>query len=310
MAHRTVRHRSALVALVTFGVPALVTFASTASATTEPAGGAEGDLNVFAAASLTDAFTEIGEAFATDHPDASVTFNFAASSDLVTQIVEGAPADVFASADQNNMTKVVDAELNDGEPATFATNSLAIIVEPGNPEAIESVEDLENPDLIFVTTDPEVPIGAYTQEVFAAAGVEVTPDSFEENVRGIVTKVVEGEADAGVVYVSDIVAAGDDAEGIEIPADINIVAEYPIVALTDAASPDLAAVFNEFVLSEYGQAILAEYGFGPIDAAMSADTTMAGTAPADSMAAETTTADSMASETTTAAEMAPETTGA
>ncbi len=250
----------------------------TVAATTEPAGGLDGDLTVFAAASLTDAFTAIGEAFESEHPDVDVTFNFAASSDLVTQIIEGAPADVFASADQNNMTRLieaglVDAERNDGDPATFATNSLAIIVEPGNPQGIASVEDLADPDLIVVTTDPEVPIGAYTQEVFDAAGVDVTPDSYEENVRGIVTKVVEGEADAGLVYVTDVIAAGDGAEGVEIPADINVVAEYPIAAVADAPNPDAAAAFNEFVLSDDGQSILAEYGFGPIDEATSAETT-------------------------------------
>ena len=252
---------------------ALAAVARPVAATTEPADALGGDLTVFAAASLTDAFTAIGEAFESEHPDVDVTFNFAASSDLVAQIIEGAPADVFASADQNNMTKLVDAERNDGDPATFATNSLAIIVEPGNPQGIESVEDLANPDLIVVTTDPEVPIGAYTQEVFDAAGVEVTPDSYEENVRGIVTKVVEGEADAGVVYITDVIAAGDDAEGVEIPADINVVAEYPIAAVADAPNPDAAAAFIEFVLSEDGQSILAEHGFGPIDAAMSAETT-------------------------------------
>ena len=150
-----------------------------------PADSLSGDVNVFAAASLTDAFEAIAVAFEEANPDADVVFNFAASSELVASIVDdGAPADVFVSADQNNMDKLVDAGLNDGDPAEmFATNSLAIVVEPGNPLRVESVEDLGNPDLIVVATAPEVPIGAYTQQVFDAAGVEVTPDSFEENVR-------------------------------------------------------------------------------------------------------------------------------
>jgi molybdate transport system substrate-binding protein len=232
----------------------------TAPAATPPV---ERDVTVFAAASLTDAFTAAGEAFEQEYPDADVTFNFAASSDLVTQIAEGAPADVFASADQRTIDEVVEADLAAGEPATFATNSLMIIVEPRNPLGIESVADLADPDLIVVTCAPEVPIGGYTQEVFAAAGVEVTPDSFEENVRGIVGKVVAGEADAGVVYATDVTAAGDDADGVPIPDEINVVAEYPIAALADAPNPDGAAAFVEFVLSDRGQAILAEFGFGP-----------------------------------------------
>ncbi len=232
-----------------------------------PADSLSGDVNVFAAASLTDAFEAIAVAFEEAHPDVDVVFNFAASSELSAAIVDdGAPADVFASADQNNMDRLVEAGRNVGEPETFATNTLAIVVEPGNPLEIDGVEDLADPDLIVVATAPEVPIGAYTQQVFEAAGVEVTPDSLEENVRGILTKVTEGEADAGVVYVSDVFAAGDDAEGVEIPADINVVAEYPIAGVTDAGNPDGGAAFIEFVLSDEGQSILTEYAFGPADA--------------------------------------------
>jgi len=240
-------------------------FSTSAGATTTPDSELAGDITVFAAASLTDSFTAIGEEFESAHPDVDITFNFAASSDLVGQINEGAPADVFASADQNNMDKLTDAGNNADEPQTFATNSLAIIVEPGNPEGITGVESLEDPDLIVVTCAPEVPIGGYSQEVFDNAGVEVEPDSFEENVKGVVTKVVEGEADAGLVYATDVIAAGDDAEGVEIPADINLIAEYPIAVTADAPTSDGAAAFEAFVLSDDGQEILAEYGFGPLD---------------------------------------------
>lgn len=238
---------------------------TSAAATTTPDTDVTGDIVVFAAASLTDSFTSIGEEFESDHPDVDITFNFAASSDLVGQINEGAPADVFASADQNNMNKLTEAGNNEDEPQTFATNSLAIIVEPGNPEGVTGVESLEDPDLIVVTCAPEVPIGAYSQEVFENAGVDVDPDSFEENVKGVVTKVVEGEADAGLVYATDVIAAGDDAEGVEIPTDINVVAEYPIAVTADAPNADGAAAFEAFVLSDDGQAVLAEYGFGPLD---------------------------------------------
>lgn len=280
---------------VLVGVSAAIAVSTPAAASTEPADdvaseGVEGDLVVFAAASLTDAFTAIGEAFESEHPDVDITFNFAASSDLVTQIDEGAPADVFASADQRNMDKLVEADRVAADPETFATNSLAIIVEAGNPEDIESVDDLADPDLIVVTCDPEVPIGRYSQEVFDAAGVEVTPDSLEENVRGIVTKVVEGEADAGLVYVTDVIAAGDDAEGIEIPTDINVVAAYPIAPVADAPNPDAAAAFTEFVLGDEGQATLGEFGFGPIDAATPDTTTPGERAAPDETAADTTTA--------------------
>jgi molybdate transport system substrate-binding protein len=220
-----------------------------------------GDVTVFAAASLTDAFTEIGEAFMTEYPDSTVTFNFAASSELVTQINEGAPADVFASADQNNMTKLTDAGNNGAEPAVFATNSLEIIVGPGNPEGITEVADLANPEIIFITCAPEVPIGAYTAEVFTKAGVTVTPASYEENVRGIVTKVTLGEADAGIVYKTDVTAVGDQAEGVAIPVDLNLVAEYPLVVTKEAPNAEAGQAFVGFVLGEQGLKILASYGF-------------------------------------------------
>jgi molybdate transport system substrate-binding protein len=220
-----------------------------------------GDITVFAAASLTAAFTEIGDAFMTEHPDAHVTFNFAASSELVTQIGEGAPVDVFASADQGNMTKLTDAGDNGSEPVLFATNLLEIIVGPGNPKGITGVVDLANQDLIVVTCAPEVPCGKYAAQVFEAAGVTVTPKSLEENVKAVVTKVTLGEADAGIVYRTDVTAAGDDAAGVEIPADINVVAEYPIASTKDAPNAEGAQAFIDFVAGERGQKILASYGF-------------------------------------------------
>jgi molybdate transport system substrate-binding protein len=220
-----------------------------------------GDVTVFAAASLTESFTELGEAFSAEHPDATVTFNFASSSDLVAQIIEGAPADVFASADQSNMAKLTDAGDNGGAPEVFATNSLQIAVEPGNPRHIRGLADLEDPDLVIVTCDPEVPIGRYTQEVFANAGVRVTPDSFEEDVKAVLNKVVLGEADAGVVYTTDVIAAGDSVTGVEIPTDVNVTPEYPIAVTAAAPNPAGAAAFVELVRGEAGQAILQRFGF-------------------------------------------------
>ena len=191
----------------------------------------DGDITVFAAASLTEAFTEVGEAFTAANPDASATFSFDASSALVQQIIEGAPADVFASADTANMAKLTDAGLNGGEPEIFATNLLTIIVAPDNPLDITGVADLANPDLKVVICAPEVPCGNYADQILTAAAVTLTPVSLEQNVRGVVTKVTAGEADAGIVYVTDVTAAGDAADMVEIPADINVVAEYPIASV-------------------------------------------------------------------------------
>ena len=222
-----------------------------------------GNVTVFAAASLTAAFTELGDAFTAANPDVEVTFNFAGSSDLVAQISDGAPVDVFASADFANMSKLTDAGLAAGEPATFATNAAEIVVEPGNPLGIAGVADLADSDLIVVLCAPEVPCGAYAERVIANAGITVTPSSYEENVKAVVTKVTLGEADVGIVYRTDVIAAGDDAQGVPIPDDINVVAEYPIALVADAPNAAGAQAFIDFVLSPSGQKILAAYGFGP-----------------------------------------------
>jgi molybdate transport system substrate-binding protein len=278
--------------------------AGSAVATTEPppattdvpAGGAPassspglaGDITVFAATSLTESFTEIGEAFTAANPEATATFSFDASSALVQQIIEGAPADVFASADTANMDKLTEADLNGAEPVVFATNLLTIIVAPDNPLGIAGVEDLANPDIKVVVCAPEVPCGNYANQIFTAAGVEVTPVSLEENVRGVATKVIEGEADAGIVYVTDVIAAGDDADMVEISEDINVVAEYPIAGVAASEYPEVDQTFIDFVLGDEGQAILAEYGFGPPEAAAAPATTegMSMEAPATTGPAE------------------------
>lgn len=165
------------------------------------------------------------------------------------------------------MDEVVDAGAAGGSPRTFATNSLAILVEPGNPRGIGGLADLADDDLIVVSCDPAVPIGAYTAEVLDAAGVDVEFDSLEENVRSVAAKVQLGEADAGIVYITDVLAAGDAADGVAIDAELNVVAEYPIVTTAEADDPGLAAAFVEFVLGDDGQDVLAELAFGPPDAA-------------------------------------------
>jgi molybdate transport system substrate-binding protein len=240
---------------------AATTPATVATGASTTAAAVAGDVTVFAAASLTAAFTDIGGAFMAEYPDAKVTFNFASSSDLVTQIGEGAPADVFASADNGNMTKLTDAGNNATEPAVFATNLLEIIVGPGNPKGITGIADLANEDLIVVICAPEVPCGKYAAQIFEAAAVTVTPKSLEENVKAVVSKVTLGEADAGIVYQTDVSAAGDKAAGVEIPDDVNVLAEYPIAVTKQAPNPEGAKAFIDFVASDQGQKILASYGF-------------------------------------------------
>jgi molybdate transport system substrate-binding protein len=223
--------------------------------------GVSGEVTVFAASSLTAAFTEIGEAFMVDNPGSEVTFNFAASSQLVTQIGEGAPADVFAAADLSNMTKLTDAGNNASEPVVFATNVASIVVGPGNPEGVASVADLANPDLVVVLCSPEVPCGKYAAKIFENAGVNVTPKSLDENVKAVVSKVALGEADAGIVYATDVIAAGDKVSGVQIPQTVNVVAEYPIAVTKDAPNTRGAQAFIDFVVSDPGRQILASYGF-------------------------------------------------
>jgi molybdate transport system substrate-binding protein len=219
-------------------------------------------LTVFAAASLTSTFTEIGEQFEAANPGVTVTFSFAGSSDLVTQITEGAPADVFASADEKNMTKVTDASLNEGDPVDFATNVLEIATPAGNPAGVSSFADLANPDLKVVVCAEQVPCGSATKTVETATGVTLTPVSEESSVTDVLGKVTSGEADAGLVYVTDVTAAGDAVTGVEFPESSEAVNTYPITALGDAADAELAQQFVEFVTGTQGQSVLADAGFG------------------------------------------------
>lgn len=221
-----------------------------------------GDLTVFAAVSLTDAFSQMGEDFAAENAEVgTVDFNFGSSSDLSVQITQGAPADVFASASPGQMDVVAEAELVDGEPQDFTGNLLQIAVEPGNPLGIEELADLTDPAVLVVLAAEEVPAGEYTREALTAAGLEVKPVSLETDVRQVLGKVTLGEADAGIVYTSDVTAAGDDVEGVEIPADANVPATYPIAALSEAPNAATARAFVDYALSDAGQATLTQFGF-------------------------------------------------
>jgi molybdate transport system substrate-binding protein len=242
------------------------TSASTSAATAAPqattaAPVATGHITVFAAASLTGAFTEIGKAFSQANPGASATFDFDASSALVQQISQGAPADVFASADTTNMDKLTEPGLNGSAPVIFATNLLTIIVPKGNPKGITGVSELSKPGLKVVLCQPQVPCGKYANQILTKANVKVTPVSLEENVKGVVTKVTSGEADAGIVYVTDVTAAGSSAQAVTIPADLNVVADYPIASVKASKNQPTDAAFIAYVLGAPGQSILAKYGF-------------------------------------------------
>jgi molybdate transport system substrate-binding protein len=228
-----------------------------------PNRGPAGALTVLAAASLTEAFGALGEAFEAQHPGTTVTSSFAASSELVAQVNEGVPADVVATADEATMDRLADGIGTIDGPAVFATNELAIIVERGNPLGIAELADLTDPDVVVVMAAPEVPIGRYSERVLSAAGVEVTPRSFEQSVRGVVNKVVLGEADAGIVYATDVRAAGDGADGVALQAGLDGRARYPIAVPAGASNPVTAQAFVDFVRSPAGQTILESFGFGP-----------------------------------------------
>jgi molybdate transport system substrate-binding protein len=213
-------------------------------------------LIVYAASSLTDVFARLELEFETAHPDTDLVVNYGGSSSLAAQIGQGAPVDVFASADQATMQRVLDEA--DGEPLVFAHNRLAIAVEAGNPEAIGDLSGLVERDLIVVVADSAVPSGAYAAEVLALADLVLEPDSYESNVRAVAAKVALGEADAGIVYRTDIVANDEQLDEVVIADALNVSAQYPIVVVKDGP---VARAFVEFVTGESGRQALAAAGF-------------------------------------------------
>ncbi|MEO7015363.1 MAG: molybdate ABC transporter substrate-binding protein [Leifsonia sp.] len=221
-----------------------------------------GTVTVFAAASLTATFTELGKEFEAADPGTTVSFSFAGSSDLVSQITEGAPADVFASADEANMKKATTAGVTAGVPVDFATNVLSIVVPPGNPTRIKSFADLAKPGTKTVICAPQVPCGAATAKVEASTGVTLHPVSQESSVTDVLGKVSSGEADAGIVYVTDVKGAGKTVGSVPFPEAAGVVNTYPIVALKDAHDGRLAAAFVSFITGPNGRAVLRAAGFG------------------------------------------------
>jgi len=220
-----------------------------------------GQVVVFAAASLKESFTRIGTEFEAAHPGTTVTFNFGASSTLARNITQGAPADVFAAASPATMKTVTSAGEADGEPAVFVRNQLQIVVPRGNPAKVTGLADFARADLKIALCAKQVPCGAAAERAFAAAGVVPKPDTFEQDVKATLTKVVLGEVDAALVYRTDVRAAGDKVIGVDFPEAAKAINDYPIVALKSAPNAAAAGAFVAFVQSAKGQATLAKAGF-------------------------------------------------
>jgi molybdate transport system substrate-binding protein len=231
-------------------------------ATSTTANGNTGTVTVFAAASLKATFTKIASKFEAANPGTKVTLNFAGSSDLATQISQGAPADVFAAADTKNMAKLSDANLIDGTARNFATNVLEIAVPPANPASIRSFADLAKPGLKVVVCAPQVPCGSATEKVEQATGTTLKPVSEESSVTDVLGKVTSGEADAGLVYVTDVKNAGGKVKGITFSESDQAVNTYPIATVGSSRNKELAKAFIAMVTGSEGRKVLSDAGFG------------------------------------------------
>lgn len=219
-------------------------------------------MTVFAAASLKQVFTTLGAEYESTHPGTKVAFSFAGSSDLAAQLNQGAPADVLATADTANMDKVVKGGRIADQPQTFATNTLTIVTPPGNPEHIATLQDLSRPGLRLVVCAPQVPCGSATKKVTTAADVGIAPVSEESSVTDVLAKVTTGQADAGVVYVTDAKSAGDKVVTVPFAESAAVVNSYPIAALSDSKNAQGARDFLALVTGADGRKALAEAGFG------------------------------------------------
>ncbi|MER8223774.1 molybdate ABC transporter substrate-binding protein [Streptomyces sp. NPDC094143] len=227
----------------------------------ESPGQVTGEVTVFAAASLQDGFTKLGKRFEQEHPGTKVTFSFGGSDSLAASITGGAPADVFAAASPKTMKIVTDAGDVSGTPAPFVRNELEIATLPGNPDRISSLKDLTAKGLKVVLCAQEVPCGAAARKALDAAGLKLTPVSYEQDVKAALTKVELKEADAAVVYKTDVRAAGDKVEGVKFPESADAVNDYPIALLKDAPNAGAAEAFIALVRSAEGRRVLGEAGF-------------------------------------------------
>ncbi|MFF4507757.1 molybdate ABC transporter substrate-binding protein [Streptomyces sp. NPDC001401] len=232
---------------------------TSASASSSPK--LSGTVTVFAAASLQESFTTLGKEFEKAHPGTKVTFSFGGSDSLAAGITGGAPADVFASASPKTMKIVTDKKDNASEPATFVRNQLEIATLPGNPDKVSSLKDLTKSSLKVVLCDKTVPCGAAAQKALDASKLKLTPVSYEEDVKSALNKVVLKEADAAVVYKTDVKAAGSKVQGVEFPESTSAINAYPITLLKNAKNPEAAKAFIALVQSAEGQKVLSEAGF-------------------------------------------------
>ncbi|MFJ4655985.1 molybdate ABC transporter substrate-binding protein [Nocardia sp. NPDC088792] len=219
-------------------------------------------VTVFAAASLQQVFTQLGNQFQTEHPGTKVVFSFAGSSDLAAQLNQGAPADVFASADQANMDKVTKTNRISAKPQNFATNVLTIVTPPGNPDHIANFSDLAKPNVHLVVCAPQVPCGSATKKVEGETKVKLSPVSEESSVTDVLTKVETGQADAGLVYVTDASSAGNKVTTVAFPESKTAVNTYPIAAVADSKNADVANQFVAMITGAEGQKALSQAGFG------------------------------------------------
>jgi len=257
------RHRSALVALAALALAACsATSTSTVASSTAPSGSdsAAGSITVFAASSLKEAFTQIALDYEATHPGAQVTISFGASSVLATQITQQAPADVFASASQKTMDTVIAAGDATGDHV-FAVNTMEVATPPDPTTPVTSLADLAKPGVKVVVCQKDVPCGSAAERLFAQDHLTVTPVSQEVDVKAVLSKVVLGEADAGIVYATDVLAAGPTVVGVPIPADQNVTTTYPIAAINGSANAATAQAFVAYVLSPAGQKVLTAAGF-------------------------------------------------
>ena len=222
-----------------------------------------GEITVFAASSLTESFDAIAKQFEKKYPDVTVKFDFDSSANLAAQIQQGAPADVFASADEANLQKAVDSGDVNVKPVVFAKNRLEIAIEKGNPTKVKGLADLARPGLVVVLCADAVPCGKYAAQAFATAGVNVSPASKEENAKATLSKVSLGEADASVVYVTDVKAAKGEVGGVKIPDRQNVIATYPIAVTKDSRSSAAARAWVQFIQSKTAQTTLRKFGFLP-----------------------------------------------
>jgi molybdate transport system substrate-binding protein len=252
--------RSVAMFTVAMMVVALAACSSSRDARDSAVPSASGSITVFAAASLTEAFTQIGKQFEASHPGVKVTFSFAGSSALATQITAGAPADVFASASSKNMARVVAAG-DASKPTVFARNTMEIAVPPTNPAGVKSIRDLSNSAVKVAVCQPQVPCGVAAAKVLVNAKITVKPVTFEPDVKSVLTKVELGEVDAGMVYVTDVQAAGTKVIGVPISAAVNASTSYPIATLTKSSNASTAAEFVAYVLSPAGRNVLTAAGF-------------------------------------------------